>query len=137
MTDHGSAAFFQKLLGKSISFASTPAAFIVHTFLFIFFGVVLYAGVDSIFNPSHAGKRWVNFKEEVYNTYVGSNSAWFEPFVAPLVGKVLGKSVKDDWFWSSLLPATLAYSSVKGTGWKDRGNNGLNALEKQMNGLPL
>ena len=137
LTDHGSAALFQKFLGKAISFADTPAAFVAHTFFFIFVGVVLYAGVDTLFNPAHSGKKLDNFKEEVYNTYVGTNSAWFEPFVAPVIGKLLGKSVKDDWFWSSLVPATLAYSSVKGTGWKDWGKNGLNDLEKQMNGLPL
>ena len=71
-----------------------------------------------------------------YHT-VGTNAAWFEPFVAPVVSKILGKSVDGDWFWSSLLPATLAYSTVKGTGWNDWGNNGLNNLEKEMNELPL
>jgi hypothetical protein len=43
----------------------------------------------------------------------------------------------NNWFWYSLVPATLAYTTVKGTGWNDYGNNGLNDLEKKMNGLPL
>ena len=43
VTDHSSAAIFEKFLGKGISFADTPAAFIAHTFFFIFVGVVLYA----------------------------------------------------------------------------------------------
>mmetsp|Transcript_26109 Transcript_26109/g.38634 ORF Transcript_26109/g.38634 Transcript_26109/m.38634 type:complete len:206 (+) Transcript_26109:57-674(+) len=137
VTDHGSAAIFQNYLGKAISFAETPAAFIAHTFFFIFFGVVLYVAVDAVFNPDHAGKRMSIFKEELYNTYVGTNSAWFEPFVFPVLSKFLGKSVNDNWFWSSLVPATLAYSTVKGTGWNDWGNSGLNDLEKEMNGLPL
>eukprot|EP00979_Chaetoceros_neogracilis_P012478 scaffold3337_cov256-Chaetoceros_neogracile.AAC.12 len=137
VADHGSAAVFQNILGKAISFADTPAAFVAHTFFFIFFGVIFYAGVDAISNPGNAGKRMTTFKEEIYHTYVGTNSAWFEPFVFPILAKVLGKAVKESWFWSSLVPATLAYSTVKGTGWNDWGNSGLNDLEKELNGLPL
>jgi hypothetical protein len=44
VADHGSAAVFQNILGKAISFADTPAAFVAHTFFFIFFGVIFYAG---------------------------------------------------------------------------------------------
>ena len=42
ITDHGSAVLFEKYLGKTISFESTPAAFVVHTFFFIFVGVALF-----------------------------------------------------------------------------------------------
>jgi len=70
-------------------------------------------------------------------TKVGTNSAWFEPFVFPVLSKFLGKPVINNWFWSSLVPATLAYTTVKGTGWNEWGNSGLNDLEKEMNGLPL
>jgi len=42
VADHGSAAIFQNYLGKAISFAETPAAFIAHTFFSIYFGVILY-----------------------------------------------------------------------------------------------
>jgi len=137
VTDHSSAAIFQKYLGEAISFATTPAAFVAHTFFFIFIGVVLYAAIDAIANPANAGSRLSTFKEEVYNTYVGTNSAWFEPFVFPVLAKVIGNFVKPNWFWSSLVPATLAYATVKGTGWNDWGNKGLNDLEKELNGLPL
>lgn len=137
VTDHSSSAIFEKYLGEAISFSSTPAAFVAHTFFFIFAGVALFVGVGAAFNPANAGARFSNFKEEAYNTYVGTNSAWFEPFVFPFLAKLLGKSVKENWFWSSLVPATLAYSTVKGTGWNDWGNNGLNDLEKEINGLPL
>jgi len=34
ITDHRSVALFQKYLGQAISFESTPAAFVVHTFFF-------------------------------------------------------------------------------------------------------
>lgn len=36
---------------------------------------------------------------------------------------------------SALLPATLAYSTVKGVGWYDWGNSGLNDHEMKLNGL--
>lgn len=138
VTDHASAEIFKNFLGKAMSFADTPKAFLAHTFFFIFVGVIIYAAVDAMFNPAHAGQRMATFKEEVYNTYVGTNSAWFEPFVFPFLAKALGGDiVKDNWFWGSLVPATLAYSTVKGTGWNDWGNSGLNDLEKEMNGLPL
>eukprot|EP00554_Chaetoceros_debilis_P014972 CAMPEP_0194124652 /NCGR_PEP_ID=MMETSP0150-20130528/59056_1 /TAXON_ID=122233 /ORGANISM="Chaetoceros debilis, Strain MM31A-1" /LENGTH=207 /DNA_ID=CAMNT_0038818431 /DNA_START=73 /DNA_END=696 /DNA_ORIENTATION=+ len=133
ITDHGSAALFEQYLGKAISFEATPAAFVAHTFLFIFVGVAAFVAVGAAFNPANAGNRMAAFKEDVYSTYVGTNSAWFEPFVFPVVAKLLGKSVQENWFWSSLLPATLAYSTVKGTGWNDWGNNGLNSLEKELN----
>ena len=44
----------------------------------------------------------------------GSCTAWFEPYVAPALAKVAGPAVAGSWLGSSLLPATLAYSTVKG-----------------------
>jgi len=51
--------------------------------------------------------------------------------VAKFAGPVAGAS----WLGSSLLPATLAYATVKGVGWNDWGNSGLNETEMKMNGL--
>ena len=45
---------------------------------------------------------------------VGSCTAWFEPYVAPVLAKVAGPAIAGSWVGSSLLPATLAYSTVKG-----------------------
>jgi hypothetical protein len=45
---------------------------------------------------------------------VGSCTAWFEPYVAPALAKVAGPAIAGSWVGSSLLPATLAYSTVKG-----------------------
>ena len=42
VTDHSSTAIFEKYLGETISFAATPAAFVAHTFFFIFVGVALF-----------------------------------------------------------------------------------------------
>lgn len=44
----------------------------------------------------------------------GSCTAWFEPYVAPALAKVAGPAIAGSWVGSSLLPATLAYSTVKG-----------------------
>ena len=44
----------------------------------------------------------------------GSCTAWFEPYVAPVLAKIAGPAVAGSWLGSSLLPATLAYSTVKG-----------------------
>ena len=49
------------------------------------------------------------------------------------VAKVAGPAVANTWFGSSLLPATLAYTTVKGVGWYDWGNSGLNDHEMKMN----
>jgi len=59
----------------------------------------------------------------------------FEPYVAPALGKVAGTGISTTWFGSALLPATLAYSTVKGVGWYDWGNSGLNDHEMKLNGL--
>jgi hypothetical protein len=48
---------------------------------------------------------------------------------------VAGPAIAGTWFGSSLLPATLAYSTVKGVGWYDWGDSGLNDHEMRMNGL--
>ena len=135
LTDHTSQALFQKALKKEICFAKTPAAFMAHTFLFIFSGVTLYVAGDAAFNPLHEGKRMQEFKEGTYCSYVGSNTAWFEPYVAPAVAKFAGPAVASTWFASSLLPATLAYTTVKGVGWNDWGNSCLNDVELKLNGL--
>ena len=51
IADHSSSSIFEKFLGKAISFGDTPAAFIAHTFFFIFFGVVLYAASKLLYAP--------------------------------------------------------------------------------------
>ena len=127
---------FSKALKKPLCFAKSPAAFVAHTFLFIFSGVTLYVGVDATLNPAHEGKCLETFKEETYSSYVGSNTAWFEPFVPGAFAKVAGTAAASTWFGSSLLPATLAYTTVKGVGWNDWGNSGLNDLEMKLNSVP-
>jgi len=133
VTDHTSSAIFEKLLKKPICFAKTPAAFVAHTFLFIFTGVTLYVAGDAALNPDHEGRRMEEFKEGTYASYVGSNTAWFEPFVPVAVAKYAGAAAGSSWLGSALLPATLAYSTVKGVGWNDWGNSGLNDLEMKLN----
>jgi hypothetical protein len=136
VTDHLSQAAFQKYLGKSLCFAKSPAAFVAHTFIFIFGGVTLYVAGDSALNPDIPnGKRMDAFLEGTYCSYVGSSTAWFEPYVSPVLARVAGPAIAGSWFGSSLLPATLAYTTVKGVGWTDWGNKGLNDHELRMNGL--
>ena len=132
--DHFSQGFFGALLGESLSFAAAPGVFIAHTFAFIFSGVALYVLYDSAMNPNIASAdRWSTYMSEVYNTYVGTNTAWFEPFVGVVVAKFLGEAAGDSWLGGALLPATLAYATVKGVGWNDWGSSGLNALEEKLN----
>ena len=131
LTDHASQKLFSDHLGKALSFADTPAAFIVHTFAFIFAGVAIYVALDSAYNPSVQDRK-ANFREELYNTYVGTNTAWFEPFVAGVAAKLFSQEFADSWWGGSLLPATLAYATVKGVGWNDWGTSGLNALETKL-----
>jgi len=133
VTDHASQAIFKNIFEKTLSFANSPAAFVAHTFAFIFTGVALYVGADAVLNPNHAkGTRMAIFKEEVYNTYVGTNTAWFEPFVPGVLAMVVGSAAASGWLGSSLLPATLAYATVKGVGWKDWGNSGLTEHEVKL-----
>jgi hypothetical protein len=107
---------------------------VAHTFFFIFSGVTLYVAGDAALNPDLEGKRLQAFKEGTYCSYVGSNTAWFEPYVAPTLAK-MSPALANTWFGSALLPATLAYSTVKGVGWYDWGNSGLSDHEMRMNGL--
>lgn len=135
VTDHLSQNLFGRYLGKPLCFAKSPAAFVAHTFLFIFAGVTLYVGGDAALNPDLEGRRMQAFKEGTYCSYVGSNTAWFEPYVSPALAKVAGPALANSWFGSALLPATLAYTTVKGVGWNDWGKEGLNEYEQRLNGL--
>ena len=77
LTDHASQAAFQSMYKKELCFAKSPAAFVAHTFLFIFTGVTLYCAGDAALNPNHKDEdRLATFKGETYNSYVGSNTAW-------------------------------------------------------------
>jgi hypothetical protein len=76
------------------------------------------------------------FKQGTYSSYVGSSTAWYEPYVSPALARVAGPAIAGTWFGSALLPAALAYTTVKGVGWYDWGNSGLNNLEVKLNGLP-
>jgi len=135
ITDHTSQSLFKSIYKKELCFAKSPTAFVAHTFFFIFTGVTLYVAGDSLLNPAHESKRYQEFKDGTYASYVGSNTAWFEPFVPVLVTKFAGPVAGASWLGSSLLPATLAYATVKGVGWNDWGNSGLNNTEMKMNGL--
>lgn len=135
-TDHASQAIYQNMFKKELCFAKSPAAFVAHTFLFIFTGVTIYVAGDAALNPNHKDEdRLATFKSETYNSYVGSNTAWFEPYVPIAVARFAGPAAGASWAGSALLPATLAYSTVKGVGWYDWGNSGLNDLEMKINGL--
>jgi hypothetical protein len=57
VTDHASQSLFSRNLGRPLCFAKSPAAFIAHTFAFIFAGVALYCAGDAALNPAHQGKR--------------------------------------------------------------------------------
>ena len=169
ITDHTSQSLFKSIYKKELCFAKSPTAFVAHTFLFIFTGVTIYVAGDSYFSPIHPDeKRFQEFKDGTYASYVGSNTAWFEPFVSSslfpssffdvfcmcgtsysqrmflifliiqvpvVVAKFAGPVAGASWLGSSLLPATLAYATVKGVGWNDWGNSGLNETEMKMNGL--
>lgn len=136
VTDHLSQNFFGRMLGRPLCFAKSPAAFVAHTFFFICTGVTLYVAGDAAFNPYiENNKRMQTFKEEAYCSYVGSNTAWFEPYVSPALARVAGPAIAGSWFGSALLPATLAYTTVKGVGWNDWSNSGLNDLELRLNNV--
>lgn len=110
VTDHISQNLFSRYLGRPLCFAKSPAAFVAHTFFFIFSGVAIYCAGDAALNPAHEGARVEELKAGLYSTYIGSNTAWFEPYVAPVVAKVAGPALAGSWLCSSLLPATLAVS---------------------------
>lgn len=137
VTDHASQGLFKSILGKPICFATTPGPFVAHTFFFIFTGVTAYVAADAALNPLLKDSERVGaLSEGTYASAVGSCTAWFEPYVAPVVAKVAGPAAGVSWLSSALLPATLAYSTVKGMGWNDWGDSGLNDLEKKLNGVP-
>lgn len=77
VTDHTSQHLFTRYLGKPLSFASHPAAFVLHTFLFIFSGVTLYCAHDAAFNPLHQGSRAQVLAQNTYASAVGSCTAWY------------------------------------------------------------
>eukprot|EP01041_Mallomonas_annulata_P012992 gene12992-27416_t len=135
VTDHMSQYAFSKYLGQPLCFAKSPATFVAHTVIFIGVGVVAYVAGDAALNPQLEGKRMEAFKSGTYASYIGASTSWFEPYVSPALAKVAGTAVANSWFGSALLPATLAYATVKSAGWTDFGDSGLNDLEMRINGL--
>lgn len=112
ITDHMSQGIFARFLGRPLCFAKSPAAFVAHTFFFIFSGVAVYCAGDAAFNPAHEGARTEELTSGLYSTYIGSCTAWFEPYVPLVVAKVAGPAAGATWLGSSLLPATLAVSKI-------------------------
>jgi len=135
VADHASQSVFSRYLGRSLCFAKSPATFVAHTFIFIFSGVAVYCVGDAALNPQLEGRRIEAAKSGLYSSYVGSSTAWFEPYVSPALARVAGPAIAGSWFGSALLPATLAYATVKGVGWFDWGDDGLNELEMKINGV--
>lgn len=123
-------------LGSPLSFAKHPGPFVAHTFFFIFTGVTAYCVADAALNPLHKDEdRVTEALSGTYSSAIGSCTAWFEPYVAPTIAGVTGQGFANGWVGGALLPATLAYATVKGVGWYDWGNSGLNDLEMKINGL--
>lgn len=112
VTDHMSQAAFSRYLGRPLCFAKSPAAFVAHTFGFIFTGVALYCAGDAAWNPAHEGARMEALTGGVYSSYIGANTAWFEPYVPLAVARVAGPAIAGSRIGSSLLPATLAVSTA-------------------------
>jgi len=136
VTDHASQAIFSKSLGSPLSFAKHPGPFVAHTFFFIFTGVTAYCVADAALNPLHKDEdRVTEALSGTYSSAIGSCTAWFEPYVAPTIAGLTGQGFANGWVGGALLPATLAYATVKGVGWYDWGNSGLNDLEMKINGL--
>ena len=135
LSDHTSQHLFSRYLGQSLCFTKSPAAFVAHTFLFIFSGVGAYVAVDAALNPQHDGHRIATFKSGAYSTYIGSSTAWYEPYVSPGIAALGLRSFANSWSGAALMPATLAYTTVKGVGWDDWGNSGLSDHERKLNGL--
>ena len=135
VTDHASQHYFAKKLGRPLCFAKSPATFVAHTFLFIASGVAIYCAGDAAFNPQLKGRRMEELGSGLYSTVMGSCTAWYEPYVPLAVAKVAGPAMANSWVGGALLPATLAYSTVKGFGWYDWGNHGLNDHEMRLNNL--
>jgi hypothetical protein len=91
---------------------------------------------DAALNPLHKDEdRVTEALSGTYSSAIGSCTAWFEPYVAPTIAGVTGQGFANGWVGGALLPATLAYATVKGVGWYDWGNSGLNDLEMKINGL--
>jgi hypothetical protein len=133
VTDHGSQALFSSIMKQPLCFVKTPAAFVAHTFFFIFTGVTAYVAADAAYSPLiEDSKRMDAFKSGTYSSCIGSCTAWFEPYVAPALARIAGPAIAASWVGSSLLPATLAYSTVKGVGWFDWGEAGLTDFEKKL-----
>lgn len=136
LLDHFSQGVFAAYLGEPLDFETNPAAFVAHTWAFIYSGVALFVLFSCALNPNiHEEHRWAEFMHEAYACYVGANTAWFEPFAHATVGVVLGKAAAATWLGGALFPATLAYSTVKGVGWTDWGEAGLSDHEKKINGI--
>ena len=134
-TDHGSQALFQRYLRcKNFCFAKHPREFVVHTVGFIGVGVLAYCAGDSLLNPAiDDKKRFENLREESYRTVRGSCTSWFGPYVPVAIASAGLPKIAGGWLGGALIPATLAYATVKGVGWDDWGGSGLNALEEKWN----
>lgn len=133
LTDYASQAAWKSIEGKAISFASHPGKFLVHTYVFIAAGVALYCGADALFNPHYASQnRFDVFYQNLNSTIIGSLTALHEPFWGALA-LALMPGLGGKWLFASLIPATIAYATVKGVGWNDWGSSGLNEVEKRFN----
>ncbi|GEM_PF-5287910 len=153
LTDHASQYLFNRNFKKAgltlasgrpltLSYANTPDQFLKHTFGFIAAGVGLYCVADAVLNPLYEGQsRGDVLKKNLYGTVRGSATSWIEPLIAKVLtslpffaaGGPLGAA--GVWLAASLIPATITYAAVKGFGWNDFGDGGLNDYEKEMENL--
>lgn len=139
-TDHLSQAAWRQVVGSAFSFKTNPAPFMMHTFVFIAGGVALYCAADAYFNPDYANKnRSDGFYQNLHSTLIGSmTAALHEPFWGALAFALmpaLAKNPATALVFGGLIPATLAYATVKGVGWNDWGTSGLNEVEKRFNNI--
>jgi hypothetical protein len=124
-------AFFARFCGL-VSFAATPAAWLLNLYTFTWLAVGSFFAIDSAMNPALEGKRVDNFTSLLKPLTIGMGLQWHAQMLADLFRTGVGGAAA---YLRGIVAVSLVFLPVKALAFGDFMQDGLSETEKKMNGL--
>mmetsp|Transcript_2639 Transcript_2639/g.3957 ORF Transcript_2639/g.3957 Transcript_2639/m.3957 type:complete len:248 (+) Transcript_2639:47-790(+) len=123
---------FVKYFGL-VSFAATPAPFLLNLYCYTWLAVGSYIAVDAAFNPAHNGKRVEQVTSHLKPLTIGMGLQWHVQMMVDMFGSFAAGPIA---LLRNAFAVSLVFLPVKALGFGDMGEAGLSPHERKMNGLP-
>lgn len=129
--DFGVSAIARKYCGL-VSFAATPAAFLVNLYVYTWLAVGSFIAFDAALNPAHEGRREEHLKAHIKPLTIGMSLQWHAQIMLDTFGSTAPGLIA---MARNAFAVACIFFPVKSLGFGDFGKAGLSAHERKMNNI--